>query len=130
MSEPHPLEGLSIGDLIDNLREIRAERRAISKRDSELVKEWDEAKGRLIFLIEQQGMKKASSALATATITEEEVPIVDDWDTLWDHIRRTGDLYLLQRRVATAAWREHLHAGTPIPGTSSYHKKDISLREL
>jgi len=74
-------------------------------------------------------MLKASTTIGTASIVETVVPQVVDWDAVFEHIKETGDFYLLQKRPAAAAFRELHSSGQVIPGMEAYTKRSISLRK-
>ena len=118
----------SQAQLVQELRDIRDERRKIAKRDSELVDAWNDTQARLMAVLDEQGVKRISTDFATATITETEVPLVEDWDVFLDYMRDNDMMHLLQRRPATAAWRELNDTGQCPPGTKPYTKREISLR--
>lgn len=109
--------------------EVRDERRAIANRDKELVEEWNSLEGALMQRLEEQGMDRASAPAGTATITETLLPQVEDWDAFYTYIDETSSWHLLQRRVATAAFRELHQSGEEVPGLSPYTKRSISLRK-
>ena len=115
--------------IMAQLAEVRDERRRIGERDKELVEKWRSLEMELIVRFEEQGMKKASTEVGTASITETVVPQVVDWDAVYEHIKDTGDFYLLQKRPAAAAFRELQESGVEIPGMEPYTKKTISLRK-
>ncbi len=116
-----------LSDIIKRMLEIRAERKAISERDSVLVEEWDSLEQALMSRLDEEGTKSAASMLGTAVITETEVPQVEDWDAVEAYIYENEAVHILQRRIATGAFRELLAAGTPIPGTRPLTKRSISL---
>jgi hypothetical protein len=116
-------------DIIAKLVAVRDERRRIRERDQELVEEWRSLEMELLVRLDEQGMLKASTTDGTATITEVVLPQVQDWDALWEHIRDTGDFYLIQKRPAAAAFRELNDAGIEVPGIEPYTKRSISLRK-
>jgi len=115
--------------IIASLVEVRTERRSISARDKELVEKWRTLELELLVRLDEQGMLKASTEAGTASITEVVVPQVVDWDAVYEHIKETGDFYLLQKRPAAAAFRELHDSGQEIPGMEPYTKRSISLRE-
>jgi len=115
--------------IIASLVEVRTERRNISARDKELVEKWRALELELLVRLDEQGMLKASTEAGTASITEVVVPQVVDWDAVYEHIKETGDFYLLQKRPAAAAFRELHDSGQEIPGMEPYTKRSISLRE-
>ena len=115
--------------IIQKMADIREERRRIADRDKELVAEWRALEMELITRYEEQGVQKATTDAGTASITEMVVPQVVDWDAVYEHIRETGDFYLLQKRPAAAAFRELHESGIEVPGIQPYTKKTISLRK-
>lgn len=119
---------LTPGDMIARLREIREERRQISDRDSELVEEWRNVEGMFLRYLDEQGMTKASSDSGTASISEEVVPMTDNWDEFIAYVQQEQAFHLIQRRVATGAYREMLQSGQEVPGLKPFVKRSISLR--
>lgn len=120
---------LTTGDIMTKLGEIRDERRRIGEREKELIEAWRKFEAELISRFDEQGMKKATSDIGTATITEAVVPQIIDWDAVYEHIGSTGDFYLLQKRPAAAAFRELHSAGIEVPGMEPFTKRTISLRK-
>jgi hypothetical protein len=116
------------------LNEVRDEKRRIKEREKELIDEWRSLESELIGRYDDQGMKKASidldgGATITASITEVVLPQVVDWDAVYEHIKESGDFYLLQKRPAAAAFRELIDSGETVPGMEPYTKRSISLRK-
>lgn len=120
---------LATSAIIKKMADIRDERRHIADRDKELVAEWRTLEMELITRYEEQGVQKATTDAGTASITEMVVPQVVDWDAVYEHIKETGDFYLLQKRPAAAAFRELHEGGIEVPGIQPYTKKTISLRK-
>jgi len=116
-------------DIIQALVDCRDERRRIADRDKELVAAWKSLEEELLTRLDEQGMLQGKTAVGTASITEAIVPNVVDWDALHDHIRETGDFYLLQKRPSAAAFREIHASGGEIPGMEAFNKRTISLRK-
>ena len=116
-------------DIIAQLVEVRDERRRIRERDQELTEKWRTLEMELLVRLDEQGMLKASTGDGTASITETVLPQVTDWDAVYEHIKETGDFYLLQKRPAAAAFRELHNSGEVIPGIEAYTKRSISLRK-
>lgn len=122
-------EELTPGSIMRAMEIIRDERRAISARDEILVEQWRTLEMALLTTMDEQGVRRASGDTVTATITTEEVPNVIDWDEFLRHIVETNSPHLLQRRVATRAWRELLHSDQPTPGIEPFNQRKISLRK-
>lgn len=109
--------------------EAREERRRIAARDKELIGEMKSLETELITRLDEQGMKKASGEAGTASITEQILPQVVDWDALYTHIHETESYFLLQRRPAAAAFRELHASGEEVPGIEPFTQRTISLRK-
>jgi len=120
---------LTTSAIIAKLAEVRDEKRRIKEREKELIDEWRTLEMELLIRLDEQGMLKASTGIGTASITEVVLPQVTDWDAVYEHIKVTGDFYLLQKRPAAAAFRELLESGETIPGMEAYTKRSISLRK-
>ena len=124
---------LTTSAIMAKLNAVRDEKRGIKEREKELIEEWRSLEMELIVRFGEQGMKKASIDLdegtVTASITEVVLPQVVDWDAVYEHIKKTGDFYLLQKRPAAAAFRELTDSGEVVPGMEPYTKQSISLRK-
>ncbi len=119
----------SIGALIDDLHNNREKIRKLEKQVSELKETRDDLEQRLIEAMEAQGIQQSRGAHATATITESTKPSVEDWDLFYAFIKRNNAFYLLERRPASAAYREMMERrNKPIPGVTSFTKRSVSLR--
>ena len=118
----------TVKDQIDRLLQIRERRRALAAEDKELVEEWEGLEGQMIAGLDSQGMTRVSSAAGTAVISEQVVPMVEDWDAALAYMRENDMLYLLQRRMATGAYREIVEASGEVPGVKPLTKRSINLR--
>lgn len=115
--------------IIARMFEVREERRTLSARDKELVAEWEGLEAQIKAKITEQGegMKAVASKLGTASITEEIVPNVDDWDAVWEYMKENDAFHLVQKRVATGAFRELMESGQAVPGMRPVPKVNVSL---
>jgi hypothetical protein len=116
-----------IGARIDMLYELREQRLGIEKRVKELKEQEVSMRNEIFELLASMGLTKASGALATCGIKVTNVPLVEDWDTLWGYIQQTGEFDLVQKRISVTAWRARFDDGVTIPGVSKVEDVDISL---
>lgn len=117
------------GNVIDRMLELRLLRSELSKQDKALKAEFDSLSEELIAILDSQDTIQGKTKKAVATITEEEVANVEDWDVVFNYIIENNATYLLQRRLNNAAWRESLQMdNAPIPGTTVFKKRSISLK--
>lgn len=100
---------------------------AVSKSCNELL---DAAKAALQELMLAQGTDTARNENITVTIVDKERPHVQDWDAFHKFLRRTGDLQLLERRVAAKAFTEILEKrnGKELPGVTVFKYQQLSIR--
>ena len=80
--------------------------------------------------LDEDGTTKVATDRASVYISETVVPQVEDWDLFYEYIKDNNELYLLQRRVNSTAYKEHLEMGTDIPGLRPYVKRNLNLRNL
>jgi hypothetical protein len=129
MAEVATQETFSTGVIVERLVAIREERRRLNRLDSELSQSWRDLEALLINQMDAQGVTKASTDAGTATVSETVLPKVEDWDALYAHLKETDSLYLLQKRVSSAAFREQHEAGHTVPGITPFVQRSISLRK-
>ncbi len=129
MAEVATQETFSTGVIVERLVAIREERRRLKRLDSELSRSWSDLEALPINQLDAQGVTKASTDAGTATVNETVLPKVEDWDALYAHLKETDSLYLLQKRVSSAAFREQHEAGHTVPGITPFVQRSISLRK-
>jgi len=119
-----------LGTYINELSEIRQERKELESQVSDLVKRYNELKALVIEELDRIGLDKASGDLASVSISETEVPTVKDWTKLMRFIKRENALYLFERRLSKSGWQELVETrkGRSLPGVESYIKRDLNLR--
>lgn len=119
-----------LGETINQLGEIRAKITALNKQVDELTRQKNELEKELIVLLQDNGMKRASSFQYSVTVTEEVAPSVTDWDALHRYIVEQDMPYLLQRRASVKPFRELFEAGETIPGVEPYTYPKLSFKTL
>lgn len=118
-----------LGGMIDRLYLMRAERLTYRKLVDDMSARESELSQKIIDEFPKSDIDSARGQLASASITQKVVPTVQDWQRLYDFIRRTGSWELLQRRTSDGAFRERWESGEKIPGVDQYHHNAISLRK-
>lgn len=116
-----------IGTTIDALYAMRERRLGIERQVKEIKEAEVTLRGKIFEMLASMGLTKASGAVATAGIKVSNIPLVEDWDALWDYIRQTGEVDLVQKRISVTAWRARFDDGVNIPGVSKVEDVDISL---
>lgn len=119
-----------LDELIDKLFMLRERKRGLQQQIKEVDAEYSEVHTQLLSLLSQVGTDYARGALASATVTEQVVPHIDDWEAVAEWVKDNDGLYLMHRRISVGPWRELRNAGVDIPGVEPFTKRDISLRRL
>lgn len=63
-------------------------------------------------------------------VTENIIPVVDDWTKFYAHIKKKGEFDLLNRAPNRAAIQERWDAKKQIPGIGKFHAKKVSCTKL
>jgi hypothetical protein len=120
-------ETTTLGQAIDALYEARAARLAKDAEVKILKAAEVVAKGAVLKLLNETGLAKASGMTATASITTDDVPYLEDWDKVYAYIKANDRFDLLQKRIGVVAWRDLYKDGILVPGTEAAVDTDISL---
>lgn len=114
--------------LIQQLAAAKDELKAANQTAKELKKEHDAVEGELIAYLKEAELDKASAGGFTASRGSEVVASVTDWESFYQYVRDHDAFYLLQKRVASAAYRELLQVeGVSPPGTEPMEKDKLSF---
>ena len=119
---------MNLGAAIDKLHGLREEKRNLEAEISKIRKVMEEEEINIFALLEEQDLPGAKGHTATVSITESVVPVLEDDEVFFDHIMKTGDLHLLERRPSVRAYRELLESGEEVPGLRPFTKRTLSLR--
>lgn len=115
-------------ELITQLAEEKDSLKEANRIAKELKKEHDETEAELIDHLKEIGIDKASANGFTASRGTETVASVTDWESFYDYVRDHNAFYLLQKRVASSAYREQLQVeGVAPPGTEPMEKDKLSF---
>lgn len=122
----------SLGELIDELEELRRERKPFYDKAKHLKDDYDEVKGKIIALLDAQQSLKGASAKASVSISETPVPVVKDIEQLLRWIVKNKAWHLvLAQPLTTPAWREAVEKkGSDLPGTETFVKRDLNHSSL
>ncbi len=121
------------------INDVFHEREKIRKLNEEIKVLKNDKKDMEAFLMnmmqEQLGEDaKASSKLATASVSTDTVGNATNWDKIYAFMVRNKAFYLLERRIANAAYRELIelpkHKRHGVPGIDSFDKTTVKLLTL
>lgn len=117
------------------IRQYFEMRKARLQAQSELDK-MEQAEKDLLYEIQVSNPKPAESTKDfwyvkdggyTAKLQEKPVPLVTDWVEALDYIRSSGELDLLQKRLAESAVKARWDSGVDIPGISKDTKYVVTI---
>jgi hypothetical protein len=119
---------MKMGELIAARKENHDKLSDANKVAQTFKDEEDLIDAAIIIKLEAEGSKRAASDVGSVSLMVTEEPNVDDWETLYAHIKATGDFSLLQRRPTSTSMREIWKLGQAVPGVSSRTVKRINFR--
>lgn len=118
-----------IPDMVKRLFEVRGQIAEIKAGElKELSDELKTLENHLVFLMEE-GEKISFDGAGTVSAKTEVVPVVDDWEKVYEHIHKEKAFYLLGRKLLAAPFREALLQGLEIPGVSSTKISKLNVRK-
>lgn len=121
---------IHLGDKIEALAVLRDRKKELNADLKVINEEYEDLELQIMDALDQQNMLFAGGSRHRATISENVVPNVTDWDQLHEYAKENDALYLFERRVATSAWRELEESGEHVPGTEPFTRRSLSLRKL
>jgi hypothetical protein len=108
---------------------LRDTKRGLEEQIKGLNSKLKDLQGQFIQRCKEVGTEYARGRLGSATIVENVVPKIDDWDLVAEWIKDNDALYLLHRRVSSVAWKELQDMGETIPGIEPFTNITLSLRK-
>lgn len=122
-----PFSLTELGKMIDDLYEARQVRLKLAKEVDALKAKETALRGRVMRALNEAGLTGGRGDVATVGLTREEVPRVDDWEGLRNHIALNDAWDLLQNRLSATACRARWTRGEAIPGVTKVEIEDLSL---
>lgn len=120
---------MNLGTMIDQMNELREQLRALTEEEKELKQQFEELERAVMCELDNSGTTMSAGSTATVSISEEEVGNVKDWDAFYEFIKTEDAFFLLQRRIANAAYRELKQTGQEVPGVTTFTRRKLNLRK-
>lgn len=121
---------MKLSDKINRLYELRERKRELNEQTKEIDAEFTKLETQVIQQLHEDNTPKVSSSVATASLSEQTVAQVIDWDAFYQHVLDHSAFYLMERRIANVAFRELHQAGEKVPGLEPYTKVSLKLRKI
>jgi hypothetical protein len=115
-------------DLLTELARTKKEIKSIQDSEKAYKATQRELEAQIVIRMQEQGLDKVSNDLCTISIKQEIVPTVENWDDVHEHIVKTNQFELLQKRMSATAYRELVALGMDVPGVKSTELTRINFR--
>lgn len=107
----------TLGELIDQLDQLREEYRAVDEKAKTIKAKYDTLEEVIQAKLIEGKMDKATGKRATVSLKRSLVGSIKDWETLTAYVKKTGYFHLFNRSVGAPAFRElyeqHMKAVKP-----------------
>jgi len=121
---------LPLGTMIDNLWQLRENKRTAEAATKLIEKDIEAAETELLKRLDKEGMDKATGKMGTISVGEALVGTIEDWDAFTAFVAKSKNFQLIQRRISDVAYRELLGMGKPVPGIKPFTKRKLNLRSV
>lgn len=129
---PNPYAKLNVGDLLEQMADVKIKRDKLSAQAEPLKEEYDALGEEVMRRLDKEGSTGQKSRRASVSITEIDVPVLNDIEAFTKWATRTKNLHLFTAScVSSPAWREVIQLNakhTPPPGTEVFTKKNLNFR--
>jgi hypothetical protein len=118
-----------LGALVDSYHDIREVRLALTKVAAAVE---EHEKAMLEHIIENVSADEGGvvGKRYKGIIKRETIPVVEDWDKFYEHIRKTRGFDLLNKALNRAAFKERFEAGKAVPGCGTFQAKKLSVTKV
>lgn len=118
------------GECADLLYRTREARLAVQRQIEKLSKAEARLQDYFIETLPKSSSTGLAGSVARVQIELRTIPTVEDWPTLYAHVKRTGEFELLQRRLNEGAVRERWESGVKVAGVGTFNAKKVSCTKL
>jgi hypothetical protein len=118
---------LNIGEMIDRLIALKADRKELSQQDTILAREQSALEASILHAMFEVGTTRAESPSGSVSAKKKIVPAVTDWNEFYQWVAQHDAFDLLQRRLSGPAFRDRWDEGVAVPGTAQTELWDLSV---
>jgi hypothetical protein len=120
----------TIGQLIDQLWNLKQEKAELAKQDKVLAEQVTELEEKIYVLCDSQDTTRGAGSKASFSLGTTTTFNIDDFDALAKYVKRTGYFHLFQRRITVDAARELFESKGNVPGLSPFTKRKITVTTI
>lgn len=124
---------MTTAQMIDRLWKLREDKRELAAKLKPITEEFDKLEKALTEALIARGSIGDKTKKCSASLSEEIVGNIKDWDSLTAFIKKSGHFHLLQRRISNPAYRELnalLAKKGGVPGVEVFTKINLTLTSL
>lgn len=118
---------MNIGEMIDRLIALKADRKELSQQDTILAREQSALEASILHAMFEVGTTRAESPSGSVSAKKKIVPAVTDWNEFYQWVAQHDAFDLLQRRLSGPAFRDRWDEGVAVPGTAQTELWDLSV---
>ena len=117
-------------DLLANERsDLRDQKRDLEAQIKELDNALANNETDILAIADELGLDRFAVGKLSFSVSRNVVGNVEDWEQVHAFIKEHDAFYLLQRRLANAAYKEMLDAGDSLPGVEPFTKISLNMRK-
>jgi hypothetical protein len=124
------MQNQNLGDLIDEIFELREQKRRKEEEATEIQEKIAALESKIMALLDDQGLSKATGSKATVFVSELIRPHVEDWNRFYDYIHANRWFHLLERRPSVAGCAELFELQGQIPGVVPKVIRRLNIRKV
>lgn len=124
-------EFLPLDDLLSQRKDLYDEKKSIEEGELKKInKDLKSLDGFIIRRMQDNGIQqcRGNDGRATFSISEEVVPEIVDWDSLYTFIAENKYFHLLYRKVTARSFRELIENGVEVPGAEPKKRTTLRMR--
>jgi len=120
----------SIGAMADEYSYVRGARLRMDRETREVHDRETEIYNIIMSALDESADTGGSGQYYRVQRIEKDRPRVGDWAEVWQHIQKTGEFDLVQRRLNDKAIMERWEAGNQVPGVAVEKIPTLSFRKV
>ena len=124
-------EFMPLDDLLSQRKDLYDEKKSIEEGELKKInKDLKSLDGFIIRRMQDNGIQqcRGNDGRATFSISEEVVPEIVDWDSLYTFIAENNYFHLLYRKVTARSFRELIENGVEVPGAEPKKRTTLRMR--
>lgn len=107
-------------------RKMRAARLELQKQVEQMQAAESAVKKQVLERLANAKNKAVSNGERLFQLVVKDEPLAENWPKLYEHIKKTGEFDLLERRLSKAAVKERAELGEKVPGVAWFPVETLS----